>query len=242
MTAPAASHTRVALVTGANRGIGLAVARGLARQGLHVVLTARQLSDAEAAAAQLAGEGLEDTSCQQLDVTDPASTFRAFAETQRAHGRLDVLINNAGLAIDRNRSVLTPDMDIVRTMMGANFYGPWQCAIQAIPLMRAGGYGRIVTLSSHMASLASMTSADSPGYRISKTAVNALTRLLAAECAQDPDILVNCASPGRVATRMNYGSSLGDVQEAADALLWLATAPADGPRGGFFHGRTPLDW
>jgi NAD(P)-dependent dehydrogenase (short-subunit alcohol dehydrogenase family) len=241
MTSPVAVEPRVALVTGANRGLGLAIARGLARQGLHVVLAARQAAAAEGARAQLADEGLPDTSWQQLDVTDSASVFRAFAETQRAHGRLDVLVNNAGLAVDRDRGVLVPDMDTLRATMAANLFGPWLCATKAIPLMRAGGYGRIVNLSSHMGSLATMMGADSPAYRVSKTALNALTRILAAECA-DVNILVNAASPGRVATRMNYGKDLGDVQAAAEDLLWLATAPDSGPRGGFFHGRTPLDW
>jgi NAD(P)-dependent dehydrogenase (short-subunit alcohol dehydrogenase family) len=238
VTTPTAQ--RVAVVTGANRGLGLAIATGLARRGLHVVLTARRLPDAEAAAGPLRDEGLL-VQVGELDVTDPISVFRLFADVGRDLGRLDVLVNNAGVAIDRNRRPSAHDVGKIRSTLDANLLGPWQCCMEAVPLMREGGYGRITNVSSRMGSLALMESAGSPAYRVSKAALNALTRVFAAETA-DENILVNAVSPGTVATRLSYGSAKQTPEQAAEDLLWLSELPDDGPTGGFFHGREHLPW
>lgn len=230
----------VALVTGSTRGLGLATARALGREGMSVVVTGRTEQAAVAAADQLRTQGLDSVLALHLDVTDPVSVFRAFTETQRAFGRLDVLVNNAAVAIDRHRSASRHDLEQITTTVNINLMGAWRCSIEAAALMRAGGGGRILNISSGMASLATM-SASSPAYRVSKAALNALTRVLADDLRED-NILVNAVSPGVVDTRMNYGAAAVSPDEAAAGMLWLATLPADGPTGGFFQGRERLPW
>ncbi|WUH90278.1 SDR family NAD(P)-dependent oxidoreductase [Streptomyces sp. NBC_00433] len=231
---------RIAVVTGANRGLGYALAAGLARRGMTVVLTARRLSDAEAAASALREDEL-DVHPGELDLTSPASVNRAFADVERDFGRLDVLINNAGIAIDRGQKPSQTDIETAEATLNVNVLGTWRCCKQAVRLMRIGGYGRITNVSSHMGSLAGVQDPGSAAYRISKTAVNGLTRIFAAE-TRDENVLVNSASPGTVRTRMGYGTPQYTAAEAADGMLWLSQLPDDGPSGGFFHGREPLDW
>ena len=230
---------RIALVTGANRGIGLAIARGLAQRGLHVVLGARNEAAAEKEAAALTAAGLT-AAAHQLDVTDPAGVARAVADTANRFGRLDVLVCNAGIAIDRGQPASTPDFEKVRATLDVNLLGAWRCCAAAIPEMRKNGYGRIVTITSHLGSLATMSDTN-VSYRVSKAALNALTRVLAAEL-RDSGILVNAASPGRTNTRMAYRETSRTPEEAADTPIWLATLPDDGPTGQLFHERQPLAW
>ncbi|MFB7270663.1 SDR family NAD(P)-dependent oxidoreductase [Streptomyces sp. NPDC056244] len=233
------TSSRVALVTGANRGLGRALAQALAAQGLHVVVTARTYDDADRTAAELRAEGRGlAVSGRQLDVTDPASVVRAFADTAYEHGRLDVLVNNAAVALDRTRTVTEADLEIVQATMDTNVLGVWRCCAEAVPVMRENGYGRILNVTSHMGSLTGMGS-TSPAYRISKAALNAYTLALAAE-VEGEGILVNAASPGLAATRLAYGSATQSAQEAARDMLWLALLPDNGPRGGLFHGTQPL--
>ena len=230
---------RVAVVTGANRGLGLAIARGLARQGLHVVIAARSDQAAATAAAELLDAGLTASS-HQLDVTDPASVVRAMADTGYAYGRLDVLVNNAAVAIDRQQLASAADMERVRATLDANIMGAWRCCTAAIPEMKANGYGRIVNVTTHMSTFGHMGT-GSVAYRVSKTGLNALTCILAAEL-QANNILVNAASPGKVDTRLAYGKADRTPDEAAEDFVRLATLPDDGPTGGLFHRGEPLDW
>jgi len=230
---------RVAVVTGANRGLGFAIARGLATRGIHVVLTARDGQAAERATNELTEDGLP-VSPHQLDVTDPASVVRAMADTAYAFGRLDILINNAAVAIDRQQLASSADMERVRATLDANIMGAWRCCTAAIPEMKNNRYGRIVNVTSHMSTYARM-GAGSVAYRVSKAGLNALTCILAAEL-HDSNILVNAASPGRVATRLAYGKADRTPEEAAEDFVWLATLPDDGPTGGLFHQQQPLDW
>lgn len=234
------TQPRVAVVTGANRGLGYALAAGLARRGLAVVLTSRHRADAEAAAAALQDDDLR-VHAGELDIAAPASVNRLFGDVEKRYGRLDVLINNAAVAIDRGQRPSEADMETVAATLDINVLGTWRCSKQAIRLMRKGGYGRITNVSSHMGSLAGTQDAGSAAYRVSKTAVNELTRVFAAE-TQGEDILVNAASPGTVETRMSKGTPLYTAPEAAEEMLWLSLLPADGPSGGFFHGREPLAW
>ncbi|MFB9238376.1 SDR family oxidoreductase [Plantactinospora siamensis] len=233
-----ADDTKVAVVTGANRGLGAAIARKLAEQGLHVVLASRNEHSVERVVSELAKDGLA-ASGHQLDLTDPASVARAFADTAKRHGRLDVLVNNAGIAIDRGQLAASPDFERVRSALDTNLLGAWRCAA-AVPEMMKNGYGRIVNISSHLASLATMGDTN-VSYRVSKAALNALTRVLAAELA-GTGILVNACSPGRMNTRMAYGETDRVPEEGADTPVWLATLPPDGPTGGLFADRAPIDW
>ncbi|MEU1813355.1 SDR family NAD(P)-dependent oxidoreductase [Micromonospora aurantiaca (nom. illeg.)] len=230
---------RVAVVTGSNRGLGNAIAQGLAREGVHVVVTARTEEAAKGAAEALRADGLS-ASGHQLDTADPASVARVMADVGYEHGRLDILINNAGVAIDRGQEASNVDMEKVRATLDINLMGVWRSCTAAIPEMKKNGYGRIVNVTSHMGTFGEM-GLGSVSYRVSKAAVNALTCILAAELKND-GILVNAASPGKVNTRLAYGKATHTPEQAADTFVWLATLPADGPTGRLFFERQILDW
>jgi NAD(P)-dependent dehydrogenase (short-subunit alcohol dehydrogenase family) len=194
---------RVALVTGGNRGLGLEIGRQLSRLGYRVVLTARDEGRADEAAQGLDGWASGDVSGVPMDVTDDESVRSAFEQAVKLYGTVDVLVNNAGIAIDGpQHRASVPDFSRVRTTLETNLFGAWRCATQAVPLMRARGYGRIVNLSSTMASLELTEAPSSPAYRISKSGLNMLTKVLAAELEYD-GILVNAASPGYTRTDMS---------------------------------------
>lgn len=232
---------RVALVTGGNRGLGLEIGRQLARLGYQVVLTARDPQAADEAAQGLDGWANGDVAGVQMDVTDHESVRSAFEQAVKLYGAVDVLVNNAGIAIDGpEHRASTPDLSRVRETLETNLFGAWRCASEAIPLMRARGYGRIVNLSSTMASLERTESPESPAYRVSKSGLNMLTKVLAAELEYD-GILVNAASPGYTRTDMSPRAER-PVEEGADTPVWLATLSDDGPTGGFFFDRRPLPW
>ena len=231
---------RVAVITGSNRGLGNAIARRLALNGLRVVVTARTEEAAQRAAKEARDGGLAAVSGHQLDVTDAASVARLMADVGYLHGRIDVLVNNAGVAIDRNQSASAADMEKVSATLDANVMGAWRCCTAAIPEMRKQRYGRIVNVTSHMGTFAQMGT-GSVAYRVSKASLNALTCILAAELSAE-NILVNAASPGKVDTRLGYGKSDTSPDEAAETFTWLATLPDDGPTGLLFHNRELLPW
>lgn len=226
---------RLALVTGANRGLGREIARQLATRRIHVVMTARNIAAADEAAAKLRNEGLAVSSAW-VDVTDPSSIAAAIAGLRR----IDILINNAGVTDGDERAATIP-ADEVRRILEVNLLGAWQCASAVIPLMRDQGYGRIVNVSSRLAALSTMTSGTEPAYRVSKTALNALTRVLAADLA-DTGILVNTCSPGWVRTDLGGPKAPTSVEQGAATPVWLATLPSDGPTGGFFADARPTPW
>jgi NAD(P)-dependent dehydrogenase (short-subunit alcohol dehydrogenase family) len=233
------SQQRVALVTGANRGLGLAIARGLAQLGVHVVVAGRSEQSLYAVAADLTKAGLT-ASAHQLDVTDPASVTRAFRDTANQLGRLDILVNNAGIAIDGDQLAAQPDLERVRATLETNLLGAWLCCSAAIREMRRHRYGRIVNITSHLGSIATMADKN-VSYRVSKAGLNALTRILAAEL-HGSGILVNATSPGVMNTRMAYGETTRTPEAGADTAIWLATLPNDGPTGELFYERKPLAW
>jgi NAD(P)-dependent dehydrogenase (short-subunit alcohol dehydrogenase family) len=225
--------TTVSLVTGGNRGIGREVARQLAERGHTVVLTARSADAAASAARAVHAEPLP------LDVTDPASVAAAARHVRDRYGKLDVLVNNAAITYDTWQQAAGADLAVVREAAETNLYGPWLTVQEFLPLLRASGHGRIVNVSSEAASLASMGS-GTPAYTASKVALNALTRMLAAELRGDR-ILVNAVCPGWVATDMG-GPGGRPVADGAASVTWAATLPDDGPTGGFFRDGHPLPW
>lgn len=244
---------RVALVTGGNRGIGLEICRGLAKQGHRVILTGRDEAELRQAQAQLRADGIQVATIE-LDVTDrrmlvpPADLNVSFIAdwVQRQFGRLDVLVNNAGVVPDGKPygdptdSILEMPEAALELGLQTHFQGPLLLCRALLPLMQANGYGRIVNVSTHMARLTDMT-AGWPAYRISKLALNALTRILAAEL-EGQNILVNAITPGWVKSRLGGEQAPLTPAQGADGVIWLATLPEDGPRGGFFEGRQPTAW
>lgn len=231
--------SRLAMVTGANRGLGLEISRQLAQKGLGVVLTARSGDAAEEAAKQLTKEGLNVRS-HQLDVTDLDNVKWAVGEIIEREGAIDVLINNAGIAIDKGQKAASPDFEAIRRTLDTNVLGAWHCCAAVIPQMLARGYGRIVNITSYLGSITSMGDTN-VSYRVSKAGLNALTRVLASEL-EDSGILVNAASPGRMNTRMARNETTRTPEEGADTPVWLATLAEDGPTGCLFYERKPLDW
>ncbi|MEU7822986.1 SDR family NAD(P)-dependent oxidoreductase [Catellatospora sp. NPDC049133] len=232
---------RVALVTGANRGLGYALCQQLSALGMDVFLSGRDPELVEQATTNLrsAGCGVHGL---VADVTDSGSVDAAVAEVVAQRGRIDVLINNAGVVGDAGQRAAHPDFDRVQRIMDTNLMGAWRCISAVTPHMLAAGYGRIVNVSSHLASSTTPGAYGGVSYRVSKAALNALTRVLAAELAGS-GVLVNAASPGKVNTRIALaGAQTVEPDQAAADLLWLATLPEDGPTGGFWHGRDPLPW
>lgn len=231
---------RVAVVTGANRGIGFEICRQLARQGFTVVLTSRSAARGRAAVKALRDEGLE-VGYHLLDVTSPVG-IKALADYLGKHyGRLDVLVNNAGVMLDpRGSRVLDAKPKTFRDTLETNLFGPLQLCQALVPLMKKNHYGRIVNLSSGLAQLSEM-GAGTPAYRVSKTALNALTCILAAELKRS-GILVNSMNPGWVRTDMGGAGAPRTPEQGADTAVWLATLPDDGPSGGFFRDRKVIRW
>jgi NAD(P)-dependent dehydrogenase (short-subunit alcohol dehydrogenase family) len=233
---------RVAVVTGANRGLGFETAKELAQKDYTVVLTARDAEKGKSAAEKLRAQKF-DAHFHPLDVTVPQSikTFRTWIEKE--FGRLDVLVNNAGIMLDgdeENTSAFAESTDLIRRTMETNVYGPYQLCQQLIPLMEKNGYGRVVNLSSGMGQLSEMNG-NYPAYRISKTAINAVTRIFADE-TQGKNILVNSVCPGWVKTDMGGPGAERSLPEGADTIVWLATLPDGSPTGGFFRDRNPISW
>ncbi|MEL6623808.1 MAG: SDR family oxidoreductase [Pseudomonadota bacterium] len=238
------AEIRVALVTGANRGIGLETARQLARVGLMVCLGCRDAEAGERARDDLGREGL-DAPVIPLDVTYGSSVGSALQIVETMFGRLDVLVNNAGVLIDRDPEgrflgVEGVGTDVLKATLEVNTVGAMRMTQAALPLMRRGRYGRIVNVSSRLGQLDTMGT-GAAAYRMSKAALNALTRTTAVELAAEP-IKVNAMAPGWVRTDMGGPNASKSVEEGADTVVWLATLPEDGPSGLFFEDRVVIPW
>lgn len=236
----ATREKRLALVTGANRGIGFEISRQLARKGLRVILTSRNANKGLQAQKALAKESLEVIH-HELDVTDCKSVVALVRFLEKEHGRVDILVNNAGISIDRHStSVLDEKEDVFRTTLETNFFGALRMCQALVPLMRMHRYGRVVNLSSGMGQLAEMGDGNA-AYRTSKTALNALTRMVATATADD-NILVNSMCPGWVRTDMGGPGASRSVEKGAETAVWLAMLPDGGPTGGFFRDKKPIPW
>jgi NAD(P)-dependent dehydrogenase (short-subunit alcohol dehydrogenase family) len=230
---------RIALVSGGNRGIGFATCKGLAQAGLQVILGSRDAEKGVLAAEALRDENFEvDT--YQLDVTDQTSIAILKEYIIKKYGRLDVLVNNAGVHLDSTKSFINIPEEIVHQTFDTNFYGTLRLCQAIIPMMKKQKYGRVVNVSSGMSSLSKM-SGRAGAYRTSKAAINALTRVIASE-VRGHNIKVNTMSPGWVRTDMGGPSAPRSPEQGADTIIWLATLPEDGPTGGFFKDRESIPW
>jgi NAD(P)-dependent dehydrogenase (short-subunit alcohol dehydrogenase family) len=228
----------VAVVTGANRGIGYEVVRQLVDCGHRVVLGARDLDQGRTAAARI-DPGGERVTAVQLDVADEASVTAMAERVTRELGRTDVVVNNAAILYDTWARARSADLAEVQRALDTNLFGAWRVTQALLPLLRRSPHPRVVMVSSEGGSLASM-SGGTPAYSVSKAALNALTRLLAGELRSD-GVLVNAICPGWVATDMG-GRGGRPVSEGAAGITWAATLPDDGPTGGFFRDGKPVPW
>lgn len=231
----------ITVVTGASRGLGREAARHLALvEGHTVVATARRLEDLESLQAEVrqAGRQMET---HPLDVTSDQSAAALGQWLGVRFGRVDVLINNAGIGIDHyDTSLLDLPLDTLRTTLETNLFGVLRVTQAVVPLMRSSSAGRVVNLSSGLGQLSDMASGV-PAYRISKTALNAVTRILATETAGS-GIKVNSVCPGWCRTDMGGASAERTPEQGAASIAWAAMLPEDGPSGGFFRDGQALEW
>ncbi|SRR3954468_8836345 len=228
---------RVALVSGGNRGIGLAICRGLAASGVGM----RVAMGSRDRVAALDGAMADRMMVVQLDVTDDASVREAVDRVGSQWGQIDVLVNNAGVSLDESMSGISVPIDVVQKTLETNLIGPLRLAQAVIPAMRAHRYGRIVNVSSGYGTSASMDGGGVLAYKLSKIALNGMTRVLAAEL-KGSGVLVNAVDPGWVRTRMGGKSAHRSPEQGADTAIYLATLPSNGPTGGFFRDRRPIPW
>ena len=233
-------HTkpRVALVSGANRGLGYETARQLLGLGYRVIVTGRQAAQAEKAAQTLGGPG--EASAHPLDVDDPASVAALHAFVTSRFGRLDALVNNAGVFLDEQGSLLALPIQTFEATLQTNTTGPLRLCQAFLPMMQAQNYGRIVNVSSGMGQMEDMNDYGA-AYRISKLALNGLTRILA-EAVQGKNILINAVCPGWVRSDMGGSSAPRSLEQGAKGIVWAATLPDGGPNGGFFRDGKPVAW
>lgn len=235
------ASAQVALITGGNRGIGLAIAQQLGARGIRVVIGARRMEQGAAAVAELSASGIA-ASCLVLDVADEASRQQAVQQLLSEQGRVDILVNNAGVALDKWLPAQQLELEVLRATMEINLYGPLRLCQLLLPVMRAQAYGRIVNLSSELGSLSQSSMGGSAAYRMSKTALNMLTKLLALELKEHPNILVNAAAPGWVKTELGGADAPRTPDEGARTPVWLATLPEGGPNGGYFRDEQAYPW
>jgi len=235
----AKARTHVALVTGANRGLGLETARQLFARGLRVVLAGRD-DDALDRALHSFDRANEQAMTVRMDVTNPESIRSAQRAVAGRFGAVDILVNNAAVLLFENEDVLSIPLDAYRRTFETNLFGAIEVSRVFAPAMAQSGYGRIVNVSSGAGQLARMSD-YAPAYSMSKAALNAFTRILA-HTYQRSGVLVNAADPGWVRTDMGGPSAPRSPREGVDTIVWLATLPDDGPTGGFFHDRQPIAW
>jgi NAD(P)-dependent dehydrogenase (short-subunit alcohol dehydrogenase family) len=231
---------RVALVTGANRGLGLETARQLLARGVTVVMAGRDLASMERARRGLGEDARGRAVSLHMDVTDPDSITAAQQTAHDRVGAVDVLVNNAAVLLFENEGVLSIPPSGYRDTFDANVFGVIEVCRRFVPEMARRRYGRVVNVSSGAGQLATM-STYAPAYSMSKAALNAFTRMLAATY-RDAGVLVNAVDPGWVRTDMGGSSAPRSPQEGADTIVWLATLPDEGPTGGFFRDRREVEW
>ena len=234
------NNARVALVTGANRGIGFETARQLLAKGLVVVLAGRDTVALDRARRTLSADEQRRALTVRMDVTNVESIAAAHRAVIDQAGSVDVLINNAAVLLGEAERILSISPDDYRQTFETNVFGVIEVCRAFVPGMARAGYGRIVNVSSSAGQLSTMSS-YAPAYAMSKAALNAFTRILA-NTYRSNGILANVVDPGWVRTDMGGPSAPRSPQEGADTIVWLATLPDDGPTGGFFRDRRPIEW
>jgi NAD(P)-dependent dehydrogenase (short-subunit alcohol dehydrogenase family) len=230
---------QVALVTGGNRGIGYELVRQLALKGFKVIMASRNPETGQVAAQKLKESNL-DVSFVEMDVENQESISQAAIAVNEWYGRLDVLINNAGVYLDKNEKLLNMEPSILEGTLATNFFGAYHVIRSFIPLMEKRGYGRIINVSSEYGAMSDMSYPGVGAYKLSKFALNGLTRLVAAEISGD--IKINAVDPGWVSSDMGGPSAPRTPKQAAQSILWLATIGPEGPNGGFFRDGKQIDW
>lgn len=235
------------LITGANKGIGLEVARQLAGRGMHILLGSRDRARGQAAVDTLKAEGLEHVELVELDVNNQQTIDTAAADIEQRFGRLDVLINNAAILVDSTAPSEAPQQTLRQTF-DTNFFGVIAVTQALLPLLRASSHARIINVSSGLGSITLHSSPRQPyfeynilGYCASKSALNAFTVMLANEL-RETGIKVNAADPGYTATDLNNNSGPQTLTEGSEAIIKLATAGPDGLTGGFIDRHGTLPW
>lgn len=237
------NDTKTALVTGANKGIGFAIAQGLGALGFRVAVGARDDGRRAAAVERLHAFGV-DAFGVALDVTSDESVAEAAATIERTAGRLDVLVNNAGIAGRTDGGAQDPttlDLDVVRTVLDTNVFGVVRVTNAVLPLLRRAHSPRIVNVSSNMGSLTLRSGPVMAAYAPSKTMLNSVTTQYARRLA-DTNVIVNACCPGYVATDFTGFTAPRTPEQGAAIALRLATLPDDGPRGGFFDDEGVVPW
>ena len=237
---------KVALISGANKGIGKEVARQLGKKGFKVLLGSRDMGRGETAAEELRKDGV-DAHAIQLDVTDEGSVVKAIEQIEKNHGRLDVLVNNAGIVSDRVTGV-DSSIDLVEQTLQTNFIGALRLLLKSVGLLEKSGAGRVVNVSSSLGSHTRMADPDSGfsgfqyvGYSTSKSALNMLTVIAASDLAAKK-IKVNAICPGYVATDINNNSGPRTVQQGAAVVVQMATLADDGPTGTYVNDEGTIPW
>jgi NAD(P)-dependent dehydrogenase (short-subunit alcohol dehydrogenase family) len=238
-----AKEKRIALVTGANKGIGFEVARDLARKGFHVFLGARDTKAGEAAAEKLRKEGEKEDYGEitflKIDVSKPDSIRRAAEEFSRKSDRLDTLVNNAGILLDDDKDVLMVAPEMFETTLRTNTLGGLLVSQAFVPFLKKSDAPRIVNVSSGGGQLADGADGWAPAYCISKTALNGVTSQLAAAL---PKFAVNSVCPGWVRTDMGGSNATRSVAEGASGVVWLASEAPLSMTGKFFRDRKVIPW
>lgn len=234
---------KLAIVTGASRGLGLATSEALAQRGYKVIMAMRNPEKAQKTINNLKMKDL-DVVAMKLDVAQEKSITDFVEGFRREYGFVDVLVNNAGIFIDNEEggdsSVFKTKASTIQKTLATNTIGPFLLTQKLFPLMKQEGYGRVVNVSSGMGQLSEMDGAYA-AYRMSKTALNVVTRVFAAEAAGS-DVLVNSICPGWVKTDMGGQGAARTIDQGIKGILWAATLPKGGPNGGFFRDGEPIEW
>lgn len=235
-------NKKVALITGAYKGIGLEIGRQLGRQGIIVLLGARSMAKSAQAVAQLKEENIE-AHAVELDVTESRHIQSVVQKIQTEYGKLDILVNNAGIYLDHQGN----SIDVMKRTFEVNIFGAHALTEALLPLLKASPEGRIVNQSSILGSVGTILSnemyagASAPAYTTSKAALNAWTAQLSI-ALRGTNVKVNACHPGWVKTDMGGENAPMEIHEGAESAVLLATLSKDGPTGGLFHRGEPLPW